>query len=178
MRSTGLISSYSLLFAPDQMSLLLRAARPSDVALVLALVRELAAYERLAHEVDASEEGLGAALFAEQPRVFAKIAEWEGEPAGFALWFYNFSTFRGRHGIYLEDLFVRPAFRGRGIGRALLQRLARRCVEEKLARLEWWVLDWNAPALEFYRSIGALPMDEWTVQRVTGQALLDLAGRN
>ena len=90
----------------------------------------------------------------------------------------NISTFRGRHGIYLEDLFLRPAFRGRGIGRALLQRLARRCVEEKLARLEWWVLDWNAPALEFYRSIGALPMDEWTVQRVTGQALLDLAGRN
>jgi GNAT superfamily N-acetyltransferase len=160
------------------MSLLLRAARPSDVALILALVRELAAYERLAHEVDASEEGLSAALFSEQPRVFAEIAEWDREPAGFALWFYNFSTFRGRHGIYLEDLFVRPAFRGRGIGRALLQRLARRCVEEKLARLEWWVLDWNEPALAFYCSIGALPMDEWTVQRVTGQALLDLAGRN
>ena len=160
------------------MSLTIRKAVPADSALVFDLIRELAEYERLAHEVDATEGQVAAALFGPEPRVFAEIAEWEGEPAGFALWFYNFSTFRGRHGIYLEDLFVRPALRSRGIGRALLQRLARRCVEEKLARLEWWVLDWNEPALAFYRSIGALPMDEWTVQRVTGQALLDLAGSN
>ena len=107
--------------------------------------------------------------------MFAEIAEWNGEPAGFALWFYNFSTFRGRNGIYLEDLFVRRSFRGRGIGRALLAHLAQRCIAEGLPRLEWWVLDWNEPALRFYRSLGALPMDEWTVQRVTGDALARLA---
>jgi GNAT superfamily N-acetyltransferase len=158
------------------MSLTTRPAAPADTALVLALIRELAEYERLTHEVDATEDGIAAALFGPNPRVFADIAEWKGEPAGFALWFYNFSTFRGRHGIYLEDLFVRPAFRGYGIGKALLRQLARRCVAEKLPRLEWWVLDWNEPALAFYRSIGAAPMDEWTVQRVTGDALVKLAG--
>jgi GNAT superfamily N-acetyltransferase len=160
------------------MSLTLRAARPADAGLLLELVRELAAYERLLHEVDATKEAFRTALFSGQPRVFAEIAEWAEEPAGFALWFYNFSTFRGRHGIYLEDLFVRPVFRARGIGRALLQRLAQRCIDEDLPRLEWWVLDWNEPALAFYRSIGAVPMDEWTVQRVTGQALVDLARGN
>jgi GNAT superfamily N-acetyltransferase len=159
------------------MTLTLRAARPGEAGLVLSLVRELADYERLAHEVDASEADLDRALFGDQPRAFCDIAEWEGEPAGFALWFYNFSTFRGRHGIYLEDLFVRPAHRGRGIGRALLGRLARRCLDEGLPRLEWWVLDWNEPALAFYRSLGAEPMTEWTVQRMTGQALARLAGR-
>jgi GNAT superfamily N-acetyltransferase len=153
----------------------IRPATPADAALVLAFIRELAAYERLAHEVDATEESLAAALFGDSPRVFAEIAEWQGEPAGFALWFYNFSTFRGRHGIYLEDLFVRPAFRGHGIGRALLRHLARRCVAEGLPRLEWWVLDWNEPAIRFYRSLGAVPMDEWTVHRVAGAALETLA---
>ena len=157
------------------MSLAIRPARPGDAALVLSFIRELAEYERLAHEVDATLEGISAALFCEHPRVFADIAEWRGEPAGFALWFYNFSTFRGRHGIYLEDLFVRPAYRGHGIGRALLANLARRCRREGLPRLEWWVLDWNEPALAFYRSLGAVPMDEWTVQRVTGEALARLA---
>jgi GNAT superfamily N-acetyltransferase len=157
------------------MSVTIRPAIPAESGLVLAFVRELAAYERLAHEVDATEEALAAALFGPNPRVFADIALWNGEPAGFALWFYNFSTFRGRHGIYLEDLFVRPAFRGHGIGRALLRHLARRCRAEGLARLEWWVLDWNEPALRFYRSLGAVPMDEWTVQRVTGEALERLA---
>jgi GNAT superfamily N-acetyltransferase len=157
------------------MTLAIRPATPSDGALVFSLVRELADYERLAHEVDATPESLAAALFGPTPRVFADIAEWEGQPAGFALWFYNFSTFRGRHGIYLEDLFVRPTFRGRGVGKALLRHLARRCMDEDLARLEWWVLDWNEPALRFYRSLGALPMDEWTVQRVTGDALKKLA---
>ena len=160
------------------MTLTIRPARPDEAGLVLAFIRELAEYERLSHEVEAREADIAAALFGESPRVFADIAEWDGEPAGFALWFYNFSTFRGRHGIYLEDLFVRPGLRGHGIGRALLQRLARRCVAEGLGRLEWWVLDWNEPALRFYRSLGAVPMDEWTVQRVTGEALERLAGHH
>ncbi|KAA2242223.1 GNAT family N-acetyltransferase [Salinarimonas soli] len=159
------------------MTLHLRPARPGEAGLVLSFVRELAEYERLAHEVDATEADLDRALFSPHPRAFCSIAEWDGEPAGFALWFYNFSTFRGRHGIYLEDLFVRPAHRGRGIGRALLESLAQRCLDEGLARLEWWVLDWNEPALAFYRSLGAEPMEEWTVQRVTGEALARLAGR-
>jgi GNAT superfamily N-acetyltransferase len=157
------------------MSLSIRKAEERDAPLIVSLIRELAAYERLAHEVDATEADLARALFGPQPRVFADIAEWDGEPAGFALWFYNFSTFRGRHGIYLEDLFVRPDFRSKGIGKAVLQHLARRCMAEGLPRLEWWVLDWNEPALRFYRSIGAVPMDEWTVQRVTGAALERLA---
>ena len=155
---------------------MIRPAAPQDCALVLAFVRELAAYERLAQEVVASEDDLAAALFGPNPRVFADLALWNGEPAGFALWFYNFSTFQGRHGIYLEDLFVRPDVRGHGIGKALLRHLARRCRTEGLARLEWWVLDWNEPALAFYRSLGAVPMDEWTVQRVAGAALERLAG--
>jgi GNAT superfamily N-acetyltransferase len=157
------------------MSLTIRKAEPRDASLVLGLIRELAEYERLAHEVDATEADIAKALFAPDPRVFADIAEWNGEPAGFGLWFYNFSTFRGRHGIYLEDLYVRPDFRSKGIGRALLRHLARRCVADGLTRLEWWVLDWNEPALRFYRSIGAMPMDEWTVQRVTGDNLVKLA---
>jgi len=157
------------------MSLVIRPARPADVGLVTALVRELAEYEKLAHEVEATEGHFEAALFGPPPRVFCDIAEWGGEPAGFALWFYNFSTFLGRHGIYLEDLFVRPAFRGMGIGKALLAHLARRCVAEGLGRLEWWVLDWNEPAIGFYKRHGARMMDEWTVCRVTGEALTKLA---
>ena len=172
--------------------LTLRPAQAADAPTVLALIRELADYERLLGEVDATEQGLQAALFGAAPRVFCDIAEWRddapggaasgaagghGGPAvaGFALWFYNFSTFRGRHGIYLEDLFVRPAFRGRGIGRALLAGLAARCVREGLTRLEWSVLDWNAPALDFYRSLGARAMTEWVPHRVTGEALDELA---
>jgi len=158
------------------MTVTIRRAEQPDAALIFSFIRDLAEYERLAHEVDATEADVAKALFGPNPRVFADIAEWEGRPAGFALWFYNFSTFRGRHGIYLEDLFVRPEFRSKGIGRALLAHLARRCVAEGLTRLEWWVLDWNEPALRFYRSIGAAPMDEWTVQRVTGEALTKLAG--
>jgi GNAT superfamily N-acetyltransferase len=157
------------------MTFSIRPAKASDSALIFDFIRELAEYERLAHEVDASEADIAQALFDQNPRVFADIAEWEGEPVGFALWFYNFSTFRGRHGIYLEDLFVRPAFRSRGIGKALLRHLARRCVDEGLSRLEWWVLNWNEPALRVYRSIGAIPMEEWTVQRMTGDALKRLA---
>ena len=156
--------------------LALRPAAPGDVTLILALVRELAEYERLAHEVDATEAALDTALFGPNPRVFCDIASWDGEPAGCAIWFYSFSTFRGRHGLYLEDVFVRPSYRGRGIGRALLGRLAERCFAESLLRLEWSVLDWNEPALRFYRSIGAEPMAGWTVQRLTGEALARLAG--
>lgn len=157
------------------MTLSIRSATAADSALIFRFIRELADYERLAHEVDATEADIAKALFGENPRVFADIAEWQGEPVGFALWFYNFSTFRGRHGIYLEDLFVRPEFRSRGIGRALLRHLARRCLAEGLPRLEWWVLNWNEPALRVYRSIGAVPMDEWTVQRMTGEPLRQLA---
>lgn len=159
----------------DLMTLSIRKAEPGDASLILTFIRELAEYERLAHEVDATEDGIAEALFGPQPRVFADIAEWDGKPVGFALWFYNFSTFRSRHGIYLEDLFVRPDFRSKGVGKALLRHLARRCVAEGLPRLEWWVLDWNEQALRFYRSIGAMPMDEWTVQRVTGDNLSKLA---
>jgi diamine N-acetyltransferase len=157
------------------MSLALRSAAPRDAGLVLALVRELAEYERLAHEVDADEAMVAAALFGENPRAFCDIAAWDGEAAGFALWFYSFSTFRGRHGIYLEDLFVRPAHRGRGIGRALFANLARRCAAEGLPRLEWSVLDWNEPALGFYRRLGAEALDGWTVHRLSGAALQALA---
>jgi GNAT superfamily N-acetyltransferase len=157
------------------MSLTIRRAVAGEAGLVLAFIRELAEYERLGNEVDATPDAIDEALFGEIPRVFCDIAEWEGEPVGFALWFYNFSTFRGRHGIYLEDLFVRDTMRGRGIGKALLSRLAERCLDEGLTRLEWWVLDWNEPSIAFYRSIGAQDMDEWTVQRVTGEALVKLA---
>ncbi len=157
------------------MSLLIRAARAADSDLIFALVRELADYEKLLPEVQATAATLAAALFSPQPKVFADIAEWAGEPAGFAMWFYNFSSFRGRHGIYLEDLFVRPAFRRRGIGKALLGRLARRCVEEKLGRFEWTVLDWNAPSIAFYRAIGAAVLDDWRICRMSGEPLVSFA---
>jgi len=157
-------------------SLVLRAAAPADAALIFALVRELAEYEKLAGEVAATEQQIAAALFGSEPRLFCEIAEWSGEPAGFAVWFLNFSTFRGRHGIYLEDLFVRPPFRKRGIGKALMARLAKRCVEEGYARFEWAVLNWNAPSIAFYKSIGAQVMDEWKICRLSGEALQAFAG--
>ena len=158
------------------MSLLIRAAREADATLIFALVRELADYENLQSEVAATPETLAASLFTREPRLFCEIAEWNGEPAGFSVWFLNYSTFRGRHGLYVEDLFVRPAFRGHGIGKALMARLARHCVEQKLARFEWAVLDWNAPSIAFYKSIGAQVMDEWKICRLSGQALQDFAG--
>jgi GNAT superfamily N-acetyltransferase len=158
-----------------QLMLGIRKAEPRDAALIHELICGLAEYERLAHEVDATPAQVAEALFGPEPRVFCDIAEWDGEPAGFALWFYNFSTFRGRCGIYLEDLFVRPEHRGRGIGKALLSRLARRCAEEGLARLEWAVLDWNAPSIAFYESLGARPQSDWIVYRLTEGALEALA---
>ena len=153
----------------------IRAARPADRDLVFAFVRELADYEKLPHEVDATPAAIERALFAPSPLVFCDIAEWDDAPAGFALWFYNFSTFRGRHGIYLEDLFVRPSFRGKGLGKALLSNLAKRAKAEGCARVEWSVLDWNEPSIEFYESLGAKALDEWTVFRLTDDALRRLA---
>jgi GNAT superfamily N-acetyltransferase len=157
------------------MSLAIRRARPDEVGLVLALVRELAEYEKLLHHVEATEADIAAALFCSHPRLFCEIAEWQGEPAGFAVWFINFSTFSGRSGIYLEDLFVRPAHRGQGIGKALLAHLAKQCIENGWSRLQWSVLDWNTSSIEFYKSLGADLMDEWTVCRVGGPALTALA---
>src|SRR5882757_7669227 len=157
------------------MSLAIRRARRDEAGLVFALVRELAEYEKLSHEVEATEADIDAALFGSQPRLFCEIAEWEAEPVGFAVWFVNFSTFSGRSGIYLEDLFVRPAQRGNGIGKALLAHLAKQCVAHGWSRLQWAVLDWNTPSIEFYKSLGAVLMDEWTVCRVTGSALQALA---
>jgi GNAT superfamily N-acetyltransferase len=157
------------------MSLAIRPARPGEAGLVLSLIRELAEYEKLAHEVEATEATIADALFGARPLVYCDIAEWSGEPAGFQVWFVNFSTFSGRYGIYLEDLFVRPALRGKGIGKALLAHLAARCVENGWSRLQWSVLDWNTPSIEFYKSLGAELMDEWTVCKVTGEALKTLA---
>jgi GNAT superfamily N-acetyltransferase len=157
------------------MSLNIRRARPDEVGLVLSLVRELAEYEKLLHEVEATEAAIGAALFGDNPRLFCEIAEWNGAPAGFAVWFINFSTFSGRSGIYLEDLFVRPEQRGKGIGKALLIHLAKACVANGWSRLQWSVLDWNTPSIEFYKSLGAVLMDEWTVCRIGGPALNALA---
>ena len=140
----------------------------------MAFIRDLAEYEKLLDDVSATPADIERALFAPQPRVFCDIAEWDGAPAGFALWFYNFSTFRGRHGIYLEDLFVKPVFRGNGIGKALLVGLAQRAVKEGCARVEWSVLDWNEPSINFYKSLGAVPLEEWTIFRLTGDALQSL----
>ena len=156
------------------MAVAIRPARPGEAGLVFAFVRELADYERLTHTVDATEAMIDAALFGPSPRVFCDIAEWDGAPAGFALWFPNFSSFRGRHGLFLEDLFVRPAFRRRGIGRALFRHLARRCAAEGWTLFEWAVLDWNAPAIAFYKSLGANLRDVWTVCRLSGDALARL----
>ena len=159
------------------MSLSIRSAESHDAALILQFIVDLATYEKLEHQVEATADDLVRALFDEQPRVFCEIAEWDGRPAGFALWFYTFSTFRGQHGIWLEDLFVRPECRGKGIGKALLVELARRCVGEGLARFEWNVLDWNAPSIHFYKAQGAVLKDDWTTCRVDGEALLRLAGK-
>jgi GNAT superfamily N-acetyltransferase len=155
--------------------LLIRRARPDEAGIVLSLIRELAEYEKLLHEVEATEAMIADALFGASPRLFSDIAEWNGEVAGFAVWFVNFSTFSGRPGIYLEDLFVRPALRGKGIGKALLSHLAKECVANNWSRLQWSVLDWNAPSIAFYKTLGAVMLDEWTICKVAGPALNALA---
>ncbi|WP_411286878.1 GNAT family N-acetyltransferase [Phenylobacterium sp.] len=157
------------------MSVTVRVASPADASLIAGFIRDLAEYERLLHEVEVTADDLRRDLFGENPRCFCDIAEHEGQPVGFALWFYNYSTFRGRAGIYLEDLFVKPEARGVGAGKALLRGLAQRCVEADLGRLEWAVLDWNAPSIAFYDSLGAGRMDDWTVRRLSGEALTRLA---
>jgi len=152
-------------------------AVPEDVPTILRFIRELAEYERALDQVEATEEDLERALFGPAPAVFAHLAEnEEGEPVGFALWFLNFSTWTGRHGIYLEDLYVTPEARGRGHGKALLSELARIAVERGYARYEWSCLDWNEPSIRFYKSLGAEAMTEWTGYRLSGRALRMVAG--
>jgi GNAT superfamily N-acetyltransferase len=158
------------------MSLSIDFATPADVPLILELIRELAEYEKEPESAQATSAQLHAALFAAKPAAEAVIARLDGEPAGWALWFQNFSTWTGKPGLWLEDLYVRPAFRRRGVGRALLASLAQLCKERGYGRFEWSVLDWNAPAIEFYKSLGAQPMADWTTMRLTGGELDRLAG--
>jgi len=156
----------------------IRAATPDDVPLIFALIGELAAYEKLSHEVVATEQQIRATLFGDRAVAEVLIASLDGTPVGFALFFPNYSTFLGRPGLYLEDLFVRPEARGFGAGRELLEHLARLAVERGWGRLEWRVLDWNEPSIAFYRKLGAEPLEDWTVFRVTGEALKKLALKN
>ena len=164
--------------APELPHIALRAARRDDVGQILSFIRELGEYEKLAHEAVADVETLAAQLFGDNPAAEVVIAEVDGKPAGFALFFHNFSTFIGKRGLYLEDLFVRPEFRGLGLGRRLMVHLAKLAVERECGRFEWSVLDWNQPAIDFYRGLGAVPLDQWTVQRVAGDALAALAARD
>ena len=153
----------------------IRGATPADVKLILGLIRELAEYEKLAHQVVATEEDIRNSLFGPRPAAECLVAEFAGAPAGFALFFHNFSTFLGKPGIYLEDLYVKPELRGKGIGRKLLAHLAALAVSRGCGRFEWAVLDWNEPAIGFYRSIGARMLDDWKINRLTGEALEKLA---
>jgi len=154
---------------------ILRSAEPQDIPGLFGLILALAEYEKLAHDVVSTPDQLAAALFGPSPKVFCELAVCHGETVGMAIWFYTFSTFAGRHGIWLEDLYVLETFRGKGIGKALLKRLAQICVAQNLARLEWTVLDWNAPSIQFYKAMGAKLMEEWTNCRLTGEALKKLA---
>ena len=156
----------------------IRPATADDVPLIRALIAELAEYERMADAAVATDDGLREQLFGAQPGAEVLVGEVDGEPAGFALFFHNFSTFLGKRGLYLEDLFVRPAFRGAGLGKHLMAALARIAVQRGCGRFEWSVLDWNEPSIGFYRSIGAVGMDEWTVQRLEGEALHALASHD
>jgi GNAT superfamily N-acetyltransferase len=157
------------------LTLSIRPAARADLPLIAQFIRDLAEYEKLAHEVRFDEAVLGQRLFGARPYAEVLIGEIDGAPQGFALFFHNFSTFEGKPGVYLEDLFVRPDARGSGLGKALLKGLAAIALERDCARLEWWVLDWNEPAIAFYKSLGARPMDEWTTFRVDGDALTALA---
>jgi GNAT superfamily N-acetyltransferase len=162
----------------DKPLLSIRTATADDVPLIAQLIRELAEYERLADAAVAGEDDLRDQLFGERPAAEVLIAEADGEPAGFALFFHTFSTFLGKRGLYLEDLFLRPAFRGLGLGRHLMAALARIAVRRDCGRFEWSVLDWNEPSIAFYRRLGAVGMDEWTVQRLEGDALHALASHD
>jgi len=152
----------------------IRPARRDEVGIVLQLIHDLAVYEKAPNEVEATEKELLETIFSNDPQVFCDLVEVDGEIAGMAIWFLNYSTWQGKHGIYLEDLFIKPEYRGRGYGKALLKHLAKICDDKGYGRFQWWVLDWNSPAIEFYRSLGAVAMDEWTVYRVSGQALNEL----
>ncbi|KKC30972.1 GCN5 family acetyltransferase [Devosia psychrophila] len=152
----------------------MRSAIDADAGTIVQFIADLAAYENLSHEAKATETDILRDLFGGDPKVFCEIAEWEGNPVGFALWFYTYSTFQGRYGIWLEDLYVDPSMRGKGLGKAMLVNLAQRCVAEGLGRFEWWVLDWNEPSIEFYKSQGGVMQDEWTKVRVDCEALLKL----
>ena len=154
----------------------IRPATEQDVPLILSLIRELAEYERLSHEIVATEEILRDSLFGARPAAEVLLGYVGDDPAGFALFFHSFSTFLGRPSIYLEDLYVRPEFRGAGVGRVFLRHLARLAKDRGCGRLEWWVLDWNEPAIKFYEELGAVPMGDWTVYRIAGEALDELAG--
>jgi len=153
----------------------IRSAAPEDAALIIRFIEALADYEKLRHEAQATQADIVRDLFGPSPKVFAELAFSEGRPVGFALWYYTYSTFQGRHGIWLEDLFVDPDARGQGAGKALLANLAQRCVRENLGRFEWAVLDWNAPSIAFYKAQGAVMMENWERCRVTGEALVRLA---
>ncbi len=153
----------------------IRFATPADVPIITQLVHELAHYERSAEQVVTTDEEIALALFGDQPHVYCHVAEVDGEVVGFALWFLNFSTWLGTPGIYLEDLYVREQARGAGVGTALMKELARLCIERGYSRFQWWVLDWNQPSIEFYRSLGAVAMEEWTVFRLSDEALLNFA---
>jgi GNAT superfamily N-acetyltransferase len=153
----------------------IRAAHVDDVDEILALIYELALYEKAPEEAKATREQIIETFFCENPKVFCELVEVDGEIAGCAIWFLNYSTWLGKHGIYLEDLFVRPQYRGKGYGKALLKYLASICDERGYGRFQWWVLDWNEPSIEFYKSLGAVAMDEWTVYRVSGDPLKKLA---
>ena len=150
-------------------------AFPQDCEVILELIKDLAEYEKAPHEVKATVKDLEATLFSSKPSAFCDLVKVDGETVGFAIWFLNYSTWQGKYGIYLEDLFIKPEFRGAGYGKALLKHLAKLCIENGYGRLQWWVLDWNKPAIDFYLSLGAKAMDEWTVFRVSGDALQNLA---
>jgi GNAT superfamily N-acetyltransferase len=152
----------------------IRPAKSEEVGEVLQLIQDLATYEKAPEQVEASKEDLLNTIFVKDPRVFCDLVEVDGQVAGMAIWFLNYSTWQAKHGIYLEDIFIKPEYRGRGYGKALLKHLAKICDEKGYGRLQWWVLDWNSPAIEFYKSFGAEAMDEWTVYRTSGQALKDL----
>jgi GNAT superfamily N-acetyltransferase len=154
--------------------MIIRPAKESEVGIVLQLIHDLAHYEKAPNEVEATEKELLETIFAKEPRVFCDLVEVDGDIAGMAIWFLNYSTWQGKHGIYLEDLFIKPEYRGKGYGKALLQHLAKLCDDRGYGRFQWWVLDWNSPAIEFYRNLGAVAMDEWTVYRVSGPALKEL----